>query len=108
VTVRLSGGWSRLVAVLTEKPRKGSEVILSEGGVNTAGLSGKRTLTIRLIDTATLIPQGARLRLTLASSSLAQNPANLLYLNLPMPHSARITIGPAQLTLPILRKPVSR
>jgi predicted acyl esterase len=108
VTVRLSGGWSRVVAVLTEQPRKGSQVIVSEGGVNTAGRSGKRKLTIRLIDTATLIPQGARLRLTLASSSLAQNPANLLYLNLPMPRSARITIGPAQLTLPILKKPVSR
>jgi hypothetical protein len=46
--------------------------------------------------------------LTLASSSLAQNPGNLLYLNLPMPRAARITLGPARLTLPILRKPVSR
>ena len=46
--------------------------------------------------------------LTLASSSLAQNPGNLLYLNLPMPRTARVTIGPAQLTLPILRKTVSR
>jgi predicted acyl esterase len=108
VATRLSGGWSRLVAVLTAQPRKGSEVIVSEGGVNTSGLSGKRTLTIRLIDTATPIPKGARLQLTLASSSLAQNPANLLYLNLPMPHSARIAIGAARLTLPILRKPISR
>lgn len=108
VTARLSGGWSRLVAVLTAQPRKGSEIVVSEGGVNTAGLSGKRKLTIRLIDTATLIPRGARLRLTLASSSLAQNPANLLYLNLPMPTTARISLGPVRLVLPILRKPVSR
>ncbi|HKG43925.1 MAG TPA: CocE/NonD family hydrolase [Gaiellaceae bacterium] len=105
---RLSGGWSRVVAVLTAQPRKGSEVVVSEGGVNTTGLSGKRRLTIRLIDTATLIPQGAQLRLTLASSSVAQNPANLLYLNLPMPRSSRIALGAARLTLPILRKPVSR
>jgi len=76
--------------------------------VNTTGLKGKRKLAIRLIDTATLIPQGARLRLFLASSSLAQNPANLLYLNLPMPKTARVTIGSASLVLPILRKPVSR
>jgi predicted acyl esterase len=108
VTVRLSGGWSRLVAVLTAQPRRGREVVVSEGGVNTTGLKGTRKLAIRLIDTATLIPRGARLKLTLASSSLAQNPANLLYLNLPMPKTARVTIGSASLLLPILRKPVSR
>jgi fermentation-respiration switch protein FrsA (DUF1100 family) len=108
VTARLSGGWSRLVGVLAAEPRKGSEIVVSEGGVNTAGLKGTRTLTIRLIDTATLIPRGARLVLTLASSSVAQNPGNLLYLNLPMPKAARISLGAAKLTLPILRKPVSR
>ena len=108
VTVKLSGGWSRVVAVLTAQPRKGKEVVVTEGGVNTAGLSGTRRLAVRLIDTVTVIPKGARLRLTLASSSLAQNPGNLLYLNLPMPRTARVTIGRAQLTLPILRTTVSR
>jgi predicted acyl esterase len=108
LSVRLSGGWSRLVAVLTAQKGRGKEVVVSEGGINTTGLKGKRRLTIRLIDTATLIPQGARLKLTLASSSLAQNPGNLLYLNLPMPRKARVTIGNARLDLPILRKPVSR
>jgi fermentation-respiration switch protein FrsA (DUF1100 family) len=108
VSVRLSGGWSRLVAVLTAQPRLGKEIVVSEGGINTTGLRSKRRLTIRLIDTATLIRQGARLSLTLASSSMAQNPGNLLYLNLPMPRSARVTIGNARLVLPILRKPVSR
>jgi fermentation-respiration switch protein FrsA (DUF1100 family) len=108
VTAKLSGGWSRLVAVLTAQPRKGREVVVTEGGVNTAGLTGTRRLAIRMIDTVTVIPNGARLRLTLASSSLAQNPGNLLYLNLPMPRTARVTLGPARLTLPILRKPASR
>jgi fermentation-respiration switch protein FrsA (DUF1100 family) len=108
LTARLTGGWSRLVAVLTAQPRKGSEIVVSEGGINTTGLKGTRKLTIRLIDTATLIPRGAQLVLTLASSSVAQNPGNLLYLNLPMPKAARISLGPATLTLPILRKPVSR
>ena len=108
LTARLTGGWSRLVAVLAAEPRKGSEIVVSEGGVNTTGLTGKRKLTIRLIDTATLIPRGARLTLTLASSSVAQNPGNLLYLNLPMPKAAHIALGPAKLSLPILRKPISR
>jgi fermentation-respiration switch protein FrsA (DUF1100 family) len=108
VGVRLSGGWSRLVAVLTAQKGRGKQVVVSEGGINTTGLKGNRRLAIRLIDTATLIPQGARLKLTLASSSLAQNPGNLLYLNLPMPRRARVTIGNARLDLPILRKPVSR
>lgn len=107
VSARLTGGWSRLVAVLTFS-HKGAETVVSEGGVNTTGLTGRHMLSIRLIDTATLIPQGARLSLTLASNSLAQNPGNLLYLNLPMPRLAQIQLRAAQLTLPILRQPVSR
>jgi predicted acyl esterase len=107
VTVRLTGGWSRLVAVLAADHR-GSETIVSEGGLNTTGLTGTRRLTIRLIDTATLIPKGSRLTLTLASSSTAQNAGNLLYLNLPMPRLARLQVGGAKLTLPILKTPVSR
>ena len=108
VTAQLSGGWSRVVAVLTAKPQRGAEVVISEGGVNTTGLSGKHQLTIGLIDTATLIPRGSRLQLYLASSSLAQSSGNLLYLNLPMPPSARVRLGPARVVLPILRSPVSR
>ncbi len=107
LTARLTGGWSRLVAVLTTR-RNGSDTIVSEGGVNTTGLKGTKHLTIRLIDTATLIKRGSRLTLTIASSSTAQNAGNLLYLNLPMPRSARVTVGTAKLTLPILKTPVSR
>jgi predicted acyl esterase len=108
VDATLSGGWSRIVAVLTAQRPRGGELVISEGGVNTTGLSGKRRLTIRLLDTATLIPRGSRLRLYLASNSTAQNAANLLYLSLPMPSRARVRLGPARLSLPILRKPVSR
>lgn len=107
VTAKLTGGWSRLVAVLAAR-RNGSDTIVSEGGVNTTGLKGTRHLSIHLIDTATLIKRGSRLTLTLASSSTAQNAGNLLYLNLPMPRSARVTVGAAKLTLPILKTPVSR
>jgi predicted acyl esterase len=105
---KLSGGWSRVVAVLTAKPRRGKTIVVSEGGVNTAGLSGTHTLAIRLISDATVIPKGSKLTLTLASSSLAQDRNNLLYLVVSMPTAARISIGPAQLTLPALRTPVSR
>jgi predicted acyl esterase len=108
LTVRLSGGWSRLVAVLTATPPRGSEIVVSEGGINTAGLRGKHRLAIRMTDDATFIPRGSRLRLTLASNSLAQDPANLLYLNLPMPAAAKISIGEVKLVLHVLRHPVSR
>jgi predicted acyl esterase len=108
VTAQLSGGWSRVVAVLTAQPPRGAEIVVSEGGVNTTGLSGKQQLTIGLIDVATLIPRGSRLQLYLASSSLAQSSGNLLYLNLPMPPSARVRLGPARVVIPILRSPVSR
>ena len=107
LTAKLSGGWSRLVAVLTAS-RKGSETVVSEGGINTAGLTGTKRLTIRLTDTATLIKRGSRLTLTIASSSTAQDAGNLLYLNLPMPRTARVTVGSAKLTLPLLRTPDSR
>jgi hypothetical protein len=76
--------------------------------VNTEGLRGTHRLAIRLIADATLIPRRAKLTLTLASSSLAQNPGNLLYLDLPMPAKAKVSLGPARLTLPVLEKPVSK
>jgi predicted acyl esterase len=107
VTARLGGGWSHLVAALTAKPPRGNEVVVSEGGLNTSGLSGTHRLTIRLLDDATLIRRRSRLRLTLASNSLAQSPANLLYLDLPMPGAARVTLGSVRLVLPVLKTPIS-
>jgi fermentation-respiration switch protein FrsA (DUF1100 family) len=108
VRAKISGGWSRLVAVLTARTPRRKTIVVSEGGVNTSGLRGTHTFTIRLLDDATLVPRGSKLTLTLASNSLAQNPGNLLYLDLPMPAKARISLGSARLYLPVLRKPVSR
>jgi predicted acyl esterase len=108
VKATLSGGWSRLVAVLTANPRHGKTIVVSEGGINTSAMSGTHMLTIRMIDDATVIPRGSTLTLTLASNSLAQDTNNLLYLDLPMPAGARISLGRVQLTLPVLRKPISR
>jgi predicted acyl esterase len=106
VPVAASGGWSRLVAVLTARTPQGSEILVSAGGVPTR--NGSRTVTIRMIDQATFVPRGSRLTLTLASSSTAQASSNLLYLDLPMPAKARVRVGAAVLRLPGLRTPVTR
>ena len=70
--------------------------------------NGRRTVTIRMLDQATYLPKGSCLTVTLASSSLAQNPANLLYLDLPLPGTARATIGATGLRVSVLQTPVSR
>jgi predicted acyl esterase len=106
VSVSPSGGWSRLVAVLTARTPQGKQIVVSEGGIPTR--SGTTKYVIRLIDQATLIPKGSRLTLTLGASSLAQNPSNLLYLDLPMAATARVRIGNAVVVLPSLRTPISR
>jgi predicted acyl esterase len=109
VSVSSSSGWPHLVAVLSALTPGGGETVISEGGVPTSGLTGKSTrVTIRLLDAATLIPSGSRLRLTLASSSTAQDIANALYLDVGMVPSAKLTVTKATLRLPVLQNPVSR
>lgn len=105
-SVAASGGWSRLVAVLTARTPQGKEIVVSSGGVPTK--DGARKVTIRLINQATYIPRGSRLTLTLASSSTAQAISNLLYLDLAMPATARVRVGNAVLKLPGLRTPVTK
>jgi hypothetical protein len=46
------------------------------------------------------------LRLTLAATSTAQNPANALYL-LGVRDGSRVHLGRISVTLPVLRKPIS-
>jgi len=109
VRVSSAAGWPHLVGVLSALTPDGKEIVVSEGGTQTSRLTGQSTsVTIRFIDDATLIPSGSRLRLTLASASTAQNINNLLYLNIGMPESARVTIGTATLKLPVLQKTISR
>jgi fermentation-respiration switch protein FrsA (DUF1100 family) len=105
-SIAASGGWSRLVAVLTARTPQGKEIVVSAGGVPTR--NGLRKVTIRLLNQATFIPRGSRLTLTLGSSSLAQASSNLLYLDLPMPPAARVRVGNAVLTLPGLRTAVTK
>ena len=65
VGIGASGGWSRLVAVLTARTPQGKEILVAAGGVPTA--NGARRLTIRLGSQATFVPRGSRLTLTLAA-----------------------------------------
>jgi predicted acyl esterase len=105
-SIAASGGWSRLVAVLTARTPTGREIVISAGGVPTK--PGAQKVTIRLVNQATFVPRRSRLTLTLASSSTAQSPTNLLYLDLPMAQTARARVGTAILKLPGLRTPVTR
>jgi len=109
VQVRASSatGWSHLVAVLVARTPSGQEIVVSEGGAPTSLTARPKVVTIRLISQATRIPAGSRLELTLAGTSTAQNPGNLLYL-VPVPQRAKITLRNVTLTIPALRAPVSR
>jgi fermentation-respiration switch protein FrsA (DUF1100 family) len=100
VTVRATatGGWSRLVAVLSARTPQGREIVVSAGGTPTQ--PGTRKYAFRMVEQATVIPQGSRLVLTMADSSLAQSPANLLYLKLPTPARARLTVSNVVLETP--------
>jgi predicted acyl esterase len=100
--------WPHLVAVLSALTPSGEEIVVSQGGTRTPILSARRRLvTIRLLSQATTIPRGSRLRLTVAGSSTAQNPGNLLYPIAPPP-AARVSIGEVKVVLPVLRRPISR
>ena len=59
-----------------------------------------------MIATSVPIPKGAKLTLTLAGASTAQNPANLLYPNVE-PATAKLTVTAATLKLPLLTKRIS-
>jgi predicted acyl esterase len=107
VQVSSTTGWTHLVAVLAARAPDGSVTVVSEGGVPTTLGPRPRAVTIRLISQVTTIPKGSRLELTLAGTSTAQDPGNLLYL-VPVPQRAKITIGRVQLAIPVLKKPVSR
>jgi predicted acyl esterase len=108
VSVRATArdGWTRIVAILTARTPAGREIVVAGGGVPTS--RGSLNYRIVLSNQATFVPRGSRLTLTLASSSLAQDPGNLLYLDLPMASGAKATVGVVTLVVPGLTKPVSR
>jgi alpha-beta hydrolase superfamily lysophospholipase len=104
VTVNYSGAksWDRLVAVLAIS---GNPSPITAGGVKLSAASG--TATIKLMNEAVRIPAGKKLVVYLSSTSLAQDPADALYLASVQP-GAQITIGRATLHLSVLTKAVSK
>ena len=110
VRVRLSSasGWNQVVAVLSALTPQGREIVVSGGGTRARLSRRPKTVGIRLISQVTAIPPRSRLRLTLAATSTAQSPGNLLYLTSIVPPSARLNVGPATVTLPVLSRTVSR
>jgi predicted acyl esterase len=107
VTASTPTSWPHLVAVLTAVDARGSETVLTEGGTTTSLGKKARTISLRLISAANLIPSGSRLRLYLGATSTVQNIGNLLYLKL-APEGARLKVGKVTLTLPVLPKTISR
>ena len=108
VKVSSSTRWPHLVAVLSAVTPSGEEIVVSQGGTATPTLSARpRLVTIRMLSQATTIPRGSRLRLTIAGTSTAQSPANLLY-PISVPSEAKVRIGEAKVVLPVLKRPISR
>ena len=106
VSADATGGWSRIVAVLSARTPAGKEIVVAGGGV--PARAGKHAYRIVLGNQATFLPKGSRLTVTIGSSSLAQKPGNLLYLDLPFPSTARLAVTGGSLRLPQLATPVSR
>ena len=104
-TVSGTKPFHHLVAVLSYTSG-GGETVVSEGGIPLRPRARPQRVSIRLLDQIVPIPAGARLRLTLAATSTAQNPANALYL-LGVPDGSRVHLGRISVTLPVLRKPIS-
>ena len=106
VAARANAGWTRIVAVLSARTPAGKEIVVAGGGVPTR--AGATRYRIYLSNQATFIPSGSKLTLTIATSSLAQDPGNLLYLDLPLGPAPKLAVGAISLSLPTLRDPVSR
>jgi predicted acyl esterase len=107
VTATVSGTkpFHHLVAVLSATSG-GTETIVSEGGIPLRPRAKPRRVSIRLLDQVVTIPAGSRLRLTLAATSTAQNPANALYL-LGVRDGSRVRLGRISVTLPVLKQAIS-
>jgi pimeloyl-ACP methyl ester carboxylesterase len=99
--------WPHVVAVLSAITPQRKEIVVSSGGARVRLGSRPKQISIRLISQLTSVPPRSRLRLTVAATSTAQSPGNLLYLS-GVPRSSRLVVGPARLTLPVLARPISR
>jgi predicted acyl esterase len=107
VSLASPNGWPQVVAVLSALTPQGKEIVVSAGGARVKLGTRPKQVRIRLISQLTSVSKGSRLRLTVAATSTAQSPGNLLYLS-GIPRSARLVVGSARMTVPLLAKPISR
>jgi predicted acyl esterase len=107
VALSSPNGWPHVVAVLSALTPDGREIVVSSGGARVRLRSKRKDVAIRLVSQVTNVPPRSRLRLTVAGTSTAQSPGNLLYLS-GVPRASRLVVGRAQLTLPVLSRPISR
>jgi len=96
----------QLVAVL-EAVKGHASTLISDGGTLLPTASKAWTVSFPLVSDATPIAKGSRLRLTLSWTSTAQDPGNLLYLT-GVPDGSSLTVKSAYVTLPVLKRPISR
>lgn len=107
VTVSAPKGYDHLVAVLSAVTKSHREILISDGGAATPELGAKpRTIAIRLQNEIIPVPKGSRLRVTIAATSAAQSPANIVYLT-PVTPGQRASIRRIALTVRVLKKPIS-
>ena len=106
VSADANAGWTRIVAVLTAKTPQAEEIVVAGGGV--PATPGAKRYRIYLSNQATYIPALSTLTVTVGTSSLAQNPGNLLYLDLPLGLDPKLTVGAIGLSLPTLSSPISQ
>ena len=103
-----TAGYKHLVAVLSALTPAGKEIVVADGGTDTSAATNRAgRVTIRLQNEVTSIPRGSRLRVTLGARSTVQSIANLVYL-IPVPDGSTATVRGVTLSLPVLRKPISR
>ena len=107
VSLASPNGWPQIVAVLSALTPQGKEIVVSAGGARVRLGARPKQVTVRLISQLTGVPKRSRLRLTIAATSTAQSPGNLLYLT-GVPRSSRLVVGPAHLSVPLMAKPISR
>jgi predicted acyl esterase len=107
VVLASPNGWPHVVAVLSALTPRGKEIVVSAGGARVRLGARPKQVEIRLISQLTAIPRGSRLKLTIAATSTAQSPGNLLYIT-GVPRSSRLVVGPMRLSVPLMAKPISR
>jgi hypothetical protein len=101
VRARVSGSFTHVVAMLEAGP-----TLVTEGGVALHPSSKPHWVSFRLISAAVRL-RARTLKLTLADASTAQSSANLLY-PIGVAPGQRLRVGALRITLPVLRRPVSR